>query len=92
MPGGSPSTFKGLKLRRSKCELFQKEVQSLDHIVRGAWVSVDPDKVVAIAGGVHMETSSSFLGDGGVLRQYYTQFCYLSLSLNKLTAKGQVWE
>lgn len=38
----------GLKLKRSKRELFQKEVQHLGHVVSEKGVSIDPEKVAVV--------------------------------------------
>lgn len=38
----------GLKLRPTKCELLQKEVHYLEHIVNASGVSTDPGKIAAI--------------------------------------------
>ena len=39
----------GLKLKPSKCHLFQTEVRYLGHIVSRRGVSTDPDKISAVA-------------------------------------------
>ena len=38
----------GLKLKCSKCELFQTQVQYLGHIVSDQGIQTDPDKIVAL--------------------------------------------
>ena len=39
----------GLKLKPSKCHLFQEEVKYLGHIVSRNGISTDPEKVEAVA-------------------------------------------
>ena len=38
----------GLKLKPQKCELLQKEVKYLGHIVNSEGIATDPDKIEAI--------------------------------------------
>ena len=38
----------GLKLKGSKCEFFERQVQYLGHIVSDRGVQTDPDKIAAL--------------------------------------------
>ena len=81
----------GLKLKPSKCHLFQTEVRYLGHVVSNRGVSTDPEKVEAVADWVPPRKQSelhSFLGTVGYYRQYIEGFATIAKPLTHLTAKN----
>ena len=58
----------GLKLKLSKCDMLQKRVQYLGHIVGEDGVSTDPEKVQAVKEWEHptqLKELQAFLGTVG---------------------------
>ena len=63
----------GLKLKPSKCHLFQTEVRYLGHVVSRGGVSTDPDKISAVPDwpvSQNLLNLQAFLGTVGYDRQY----------------------
>ena len=63
----------GLKLKGSKCEFFQKQVQYLDHIVNDKGIQTDPDKMAVInkwQPPSNVKEQRSFLGFAGYYRRF----------------------
>ena len=67
-----------LKLNPRKCNLFQKEVKYLGHVVNAKGVSPDPEKVEAIQAWPRPMSSKdikTFLGIGFLLSPFHTSLC-----------------
>ena len=80
----------GLKLKGSKCKLFQRSVSHLGHIVSDQGVSVDPGKVERIKNWQvprNSEQLRSFLGLASYYRRYVKGFSRVAAPLHELTAK-----
>ena len=89
--------FKGanLKLKPSKCELLQKEVKFLGHVVNSEGVSTDPDKVRAVREWKTPKCSDetrSFLGFVGYYRKFCPDYATAAKPLNKIAAKGATFK
>ena len=85
----------GLKLKPSKCALFQNQVKYLGHVVSEAGVATDPEKTAAIAqwpAPTSLTELQAFLGTVGYYRQYLVDFATTAKPLTKLTSKGVPWE
>ena len=79
-----------LKLKPSKCQLFQKEVAYLGHVVSQDGVATDPDKVEAVRSWPSpkcVQEVRSFLGFVGYYRRFCPDFATISRPLNLLTSK-----
>lgn len=77
----------GLKLRPEKCQLFQRQVKFLGHVVRDQGVSPDPEKVTAVADWQPPTTVRqvrSFLGFVGYYRRFVRDFTKIAKPLNAL--------
>ena len=84
-----------LKLKPSKCELFQSSVKYLGHIVSAGGVATDPDKVKAIKEWTTPTTVKhvqAFLGLAGYYRQYINQFSTIAKPLSVLISKDTEWD
>jgi hypothetical protein len=85
----------GLKLKPSKCHLFQREVRYLGHVVSKHGVSTDPDKIAAVADWPvprNLLELRAFLGTVGYYRQYVEDFANKARPLTKLTAKNVMFQ
>ncbi|PIK56109.1 putative transposon Ty3-I Gag-Pol polyprotein [Apostichopus japonicus] len=74
----------GLKLKGEKCDLFQREVKHLGHVVNADGVSVDPDKVDRIVNWpvpTNISELSSFLGLASYYRRFVPDFAKLASPL-----------
>ncbi len=63
----------GLRLKASKCKLFQKEVKFLGHVVSEKGVSTDPDKTAAVLNfqtPAQIKHVRAFLGLTGYYRKF----------------------
>ena len=79
-----------LKLKPSKCQLFQREVSYLGHVVSQDGVATDPEKVEAVrkwASPKCVQEVRSFLGFVGYYRRFCPDFATISRPLNLLTNK-----
>lgn len=79
-----------LKLKPSKCELFQKSVSFLGHIVSSEGVSTDPKKVEAIQQWPTPRCVTSlrtFLGMVGYYRRFCPDMATIAKPLFRLTSK-----
>ena len=85
----------GLKLRPSKCQLFQKEVKFLGHQVCSQGVAPDPEKTAAVqnwATPATIKQVRSFLGFVGYYRRFIKDFSKIAKPLNELlrgTGRGR---
>ena len=81
----------GLKLKPSKCHIFQQKVKYLGHVVSDAGVSTDPDKIAAVQEWPVPENLTelqSFLGFVGYYRRFVDNFACKARPLTKLTGKN----
>ena len=79
-----------LKLKPSKCHLFQTKVDYLGHVVSKHGVATDPTKVNAVANWPvpkNLSELRAFLGTVGYYRQYVDGFASTARPLTKLTGK-----
>lgn len=84
----------GLKLKPAKCELLQKEVAYLGHLVSSSSLSTGPGKVAAIKvwpTPKGLKELQAFLGTIGSYQQYLKEFTTNAKQLNRLTSKGMKW-
>ena len=85
-----------LKLKPSKCELFQTKVNYLGHVVSSRGVSTDPQKVKAVQEWPKPQCLTqlkAFLGTVGYYRRYIPDYATVAKPLNQLTSKkfSQEW-
>jgi hypothetical protein len=85
-----------LKLKASKCQLFQPEVHFLGHILSRTGISADPEKVRVVANWPrprNFHEARSFLGLSGYYRKFIAGYADIAKPLHMLTIKGQpfVW-
>ncbi|KAL7882597.1 hypothetical protein SRHO_G00002550 [Serrasalmus rhombeus] len=77
----------GLKLRPDKCNLLQKQVKFLGHVVDGCGVRPDPEKIAAVqewAVPTTIKEVRAFLGLAGYYRRFIDGFAKLARPLNSL--------
>ena len=82
----------GLKLKAKKCELFQKEVPFLGHVVSAEGLKPDPARVAAIKDWGIPKTQTdvrSFLGLCSYYRRFISWFSTRAHPLNQLLEAGQ---
>jgi hypothetical protein len=80
-----------LKLKPSKCELLQKEVRYLGHVVSHQGVKTDPAKIQAVREWATPSCQTelrTFLGFAGYYRRFCPDYATVAKPLNRLTAKG----
>ncbi len=85
----------GLKLKPSKCKLYQQEVKFLGHVVSGKGVKCDPDKLNAVVHWPRCKTRTdvrAFLGFTGYYRKYVQNYAEIASPLTALTSKNKVFE
>ena len=81
----------GLRLKPSKCSLFQNCVKFLGHIVSKEGVSCDPDKIDCVR---NWETPKcvteirSFVGFASYYRRFIPHFAHIAAPLVRLTEKN----
>lgn len=85
-----------LKLKPSKCNLFQKSVEFLGHIVTEDGIKCDPKKIEAIKSWPRPRNASecrSLLGICGYYRKFYPNYAEIASPINDLTKKSAkfVW-
>ena len=80
----------GLKLKPSKCQLFQAEVNFLGHIIGRSGVRTDPEKTEAVrkwARPQNVTDVRSFLGLCSYYRKFVKGFAEMAVPLHQLTQK-----
>ena len=84
-----------LKLKVKKCELFQRSVSFLGHIVSKDGISADPEKIESVKSWpVPKNTTEvrSFLGFCSYYRKFVQSFADIASPLHKLTEKNKTFE
>ena len=80
----------GLKLKPSKCHLFQKQVSFLGHVVSEAGIATDPKKVEAVVSWpppINVSQVRSYLGFCSYYRRFIQNFSVIANPLSQLTRK-----
>jgi len=80
-----------LKLKPSKCSLFQREVSFLGHVVSGQGIKCDPEKVAVIATcptPTSIAEVRTFCGLASYYRTFVYNFAAKAKPLHNLTCKG----
>ena len=84
----------GLKFGPKKCELFQKEVSFLGHIVSEKGIKMDPEKLRVIREWPQPRNTtelSAYLGLTGYYRRFVEHFARITAPLNEKMQKGVEW-
>ena len=79
-----------LKLRPEKCQLFQREVHYLGHVVSQHGIATDPAKISAVKDWKTLRCTQevkSFLGFVGYYRRFCPDFATIARPLNILSSK-----
>ena len=85
----------GLKMKRSKCDFFKKEIHYLGHLISTEGISLLPNKLDCIQ---HMPAPKNtkeikqFLGLTGYYRKFVSRFADISRPLTTLTKKDKKFE
>ena len=85
----------GLKLKPSKCELFQESVVFLGHLVTPEGVKPDPGKVEAVHTWPiprNVTGVRAFLGLCSYYRRFIRGFAHIAAPLNRLLEAGKVFD
>ena len=80
----------GLKLKARKCQLFQKEVEYLGHIVSSDGIRTDPKKIEAVQNWPTPENVTelrAFIGLCSYYRRFIQGFADIAKPLHRLTGK-----
>jgi hypothetical protein len=81
----------GLKLKASKCHVFQRKVEFLDHIVSADGIEVQPSKVSAVLDWprpTNLHELRSFVGFCSYYRRFVQGFANLAFALHTLMRKN----
>ncbi|KRZ52308.1 Retrovirus-related Pol polyprotein from transposon 17.6 [Trichinella nativa] len=84
----------GLKIKPSKCHLFQKRVKYLGHVVSRDGVQPDPEKIKAVEQWPSPKCGKElqqFLGLASYYRRFVKGFAQIAEPLHRLTEKGKLW-
>ena len=84
-----------LKLKPSKCHLFQHKVSFLGHVVSGRGIECDPSKTVAISAWprpVSISEVRTFCGLASYYRNFVPHFAHIAKPLHDLTKKNATFE
>lgn len=82
----------GLKLSPTKCELCQKSVTYLGHVISPTGIGPDPEKVAAVRDWPtprNQRDVRSFIGLCGYYRRFISDFSGIARPLHQLTEKGR---
>jgi hypothetical protein len=85
----------GLKLKPSKCSLFQDKVVYLGHVVTRDGIHTDPEKVNAVSKWPVPSSGrdvQQFLGLVGYYRNYIQNFATIAKPLYQLTERGREFD
>ena len=85
----------GLKLKPSKCHIFQTKVDYLGHVISNEGESTNPDKVSVINDWPvpkNLTELQAFLGTVGYYQQYVEGFAAKARPLTKLNSKKKKFE
>ncbi len=81
-----------LKLRSSKCRLFQRKVSFLGHVVSAGGIEPDPEKVSSVVDWPvprSLTEVRAFLGLASYYRRHIKGFADIARPLHELTRKGE---
>lgn len=81
-----------LKLKPSKCHLFQRRVTFLGHVVSESGIEPDPDKIQIVKTWPRPERVTdvrSFVGLASYYRNHIQNFAAIARPLHELTRKGE---
>jgi len=84
-----------LKLKPSKCSLFQRKVSYLGHVVTGRGIECDPDEIASIATWPtpsNIAEVHTFCGLASYYRTFVCNFAAIARPLHNLTKKGATFE
>ena len=83
----------GLRLKPSKCHLFQKEILYLGHRITRDGVATDPGKIDAVRKWAVPREVQRFLGLVGYYRKFVSNFAATAKPLYRLTERGRefIW-
>ena len=85
----------GLKLKPSKCNIMQKTVEFLGHLVSADGIKPHPEKIIAVVNWPipsSLRDLRAFLGLCGYYRRFIFQFSAVAAPLYSLTEKGRSFE
>ncbi|KRZ04758.1 Retrovirus-related Pol polyprotein from transposon 17.6 [Trichinella pseudospiralis] len=84
----------GLKIKSTKCKLFQERVKYLNHIVSRDGVQPDPEKIKAVEQWPTARCAKElqqFLGLASYYRRFVKGFPQLAEPLHRFSEKGKWW-